>query len=130
MDFVDPYHSVTVIAFVTNPQPFITGSAMKIFSRMGDRLGSSIIANVEPGVLAEPEASRRIARALRLAFSALSDCQCAADRLPYISLYLLERVLEVCNDEQARLDINTTLAELRDLASRMRTGIGSEHGLV
>lgn len=117
---MDPYNLELVRMYLTVRHFYVTGTQLKTFARLGDRLAASILLAVDESHLSQPETANRVARAISSAFADEGGKTCPEDRLPFLSIYLLEKILVSLQDGEARRKVIETLVKLKDLAAKIR----------
>lgn len=116
----DPYELASVRRCFQPPTFSFTGWSLKALSRLGDRVGASYLMSVPEHSLYDSQACRAFARAAVLAFESSSSPVCPSDRIPYFTVFLLDRMLEKNQEPVVRRDVAEALVKLRDLAEKLR----------
>ena len=120
-DYIDPYQLAAVRSYLLRDFFMLTGTLLKTFGRLGDRLAASVLMCVDWAQLSDPEMAKRIAIALSAAFAESEGKSCRADRVPALSINLLERLLVEVRDPEPRRLVGEALVKLKDVAARMRS---------
>ena len=108
---LDIYHKAAVLRFLNTPVRLWTSFDMKRFHFLGDRVAATILTNVPEPQLFDPLTVQRILDILKLAFpSRVVDRRLCA--MPYLSIYLLRRILARVQDQECRDAIGATLDKL------------------
>lgn len=110
----DPYAVRQIRQFLAGFIP-LTGFMIKEFTALGDRFSVSCLMALPGDEIYKPDVCLRVARVLRAVFAAPPAGERKLNDLPFVSVHLLERMLERVTDMKVRDDLIRTLAELKTL---------------
>lgn len=110
----DVYHESAVMWFLTRPGDFMTSFDMKRFEELGDRVAATILVKVPETQLFEPPMVSRILRVVSMAFPNRGN-ETRLSAMPYLSLYLLRRMLAHLVDAESRTKIEDMIAKLTSI---------------
>jgi hypothetical protein len=114
----DPYRLKEVRRYCELSVGFIDGRAMKHFWLLGDRAAASFIMVLGTLVPKDTVMCSRVCDGLQLAFGQLERITCAGDRIPTMSLFLLETILASSTDPSLRARLGSAIVWLRDIVTR------------
>lgn len=107
----DFYHLEYIENYLNRPHFFITGLDLRMFSLMGDRLAVSIAKALHPIRQVDETTLRLILAALR---SSMKDAEIESDRVPAVSVCLLEALAARAASADQKEEILATVTLIAD----------------
>lgn len=119
----DAYQVAVIHSYLKRSFFLLTGTLLKTFSRLGDRVAVSIMMCLDDKAINDPETARRIAVALDITFKEPTGFVCEIDAQPVFSIFYLERTLRLCSHQESRRLIEEQLTKLKERVARCEQGL-------
>ena len=106
------YHTDEVEVYLRFPGLHLNSNQIRLFWVMGDRTASAILKVLYPFDVIDSETQQKILNAVRISFESPDSIELDSDRLPAVSVCILEWLIGKAETEEHRESIKIVLGLL------------------